>query len=228
MAPLRFKMRTACYIDGFNLYHAIDALNDPSLKWTDLRSLAGSYVRDGDSLERVAFFTALNTWDAGKRGRHVNYINALEATGVDVIKSNFDRVNKWCYTHERWCKLREEKQTDVSIAIEMLSDCYSNAIERVLLITSDSDQVPAVKAIRARFESVVVLLVAPPKRLTVARELGKTCSGITELTAGKIRQHPMPIDVRDKRGRLVASRPAAYGDRFQLPVAYVLTETADI
>lgn len=27
------------YIDGFNLYHAIDRLNEPSLKWLDLRAV---------------------------------------------------------------------------------------------------------------------------------------------------------------------------------------------
>ena len=75
-------MRVACYVDGFNLYHAIDALGDPLLKWTDLRSLAASYLGEDDTLVRVAFFTALNTWDQAKRGRHVNFISALEATGV--------------------------------------------------------------------------------------------------------------------------------------------------
>lgn len=54
-------MRTACYIDGFNLYHAVDDLGDSSLKWTNLASLARSYLRDGDELVRTVFFTALNT-----------------------------------------------------------------------------------------------------------------------------------------------------------------------
>ncbi len=48
-------MRVACYIDGFNLYHAIAALADPLLKWTDLRALAHSYLRDDDVLVRVVF-----------------------------------------------------------------------------------------------------------------------------------------------------------------------------
>ena len=28
-------MRVACYIDGFNLYHAIDDLDKPHLKWLE-------------------------------------------------------------------------------------------------------------------------------------------------------------------------------------------------
>ena len=32
--------RVACYVDGFNLYHAINDLNKPHLKWLDIRAVA--------------------------------------------------------------------------------------------------------------------------------------------------------------------------------------------
>jgi uncharacterized LabA/DUF88 family protein len=212
--PLYFcgvVMRTACYIDGFNLYHAINDLGDPLLKWTDLRSLAESYLKPDDEMVRVVFFTALNTWDAQKRQRHVNFINAIEAFGVEVVKSRFDSPQKYCHRHARHCPIREEKQTDVALSIEILSDCYELGIERVLLMTADSDHVPMVKRVREKFPTTIVLMVAPPKRLKVARELGKHCSGITELTAGRIREHRLPNEIRDGRGRLIASCPAVYG-----------------
>ncbi len=206
-------MRVACYIDGFNLYHAVDALGDHLLKWIDLRSLAQSYLAEDDELIRTVFFTAVNTWDQAKRQRHVNYIKALEATGVDVVRSRFDRVQKHCFQQNRFCPIREEKQTDVAIAVEVLSDCYERGIQRILLITADSDQVPLVRQVRQRFPETIVFMIAPPKRLTMARELGNASSGITELTAGRLRQHPMPDEIRDGRGRLIASRPALYGIR---------------
>ena len=34
--------RVACYVDGFNLYHAIDDLRKPHLKWVNLWALAES------------------------------------------------------------------------------------------------------------------------------------------------------------------------------------------
>jgi len=96
-------MRVACYIDGFNLYHAVNALNDPLLKWTDLGALARSYLGPNDTMVRTVFFTALNSWDKAKRQRHVNYIKALEATGVEVVLSRFDRVQKHCFQNDRFC-----------------------------------------------------------------------------------------------------------------------------
>ena len=115
-------LRVGRYIDGFNLYHAIDALGDHSLKWLDLKSLAQSYVRADQSLVRVAYFTAINTWDASKRARHLLYVNAIESTGVEVFLAGFDRIKKHCRAFDRFCKFDQEKQTDVNLAVQVLSD----------------------------------------------------------------------------------------------------------
>lgn len=204
-------MRTAAYFDGFNLYHAIDQLGDPLLKWADLRAIAASYLREGDTLERVAFYTAYNTWDPGKRARHLGYVKALQSTGVEVVLSQFAKIQKNCVKHARTCMFREEKRTDVAIATDMLSDCYERGIQRTLLFTADSDQIPAVEHIKRRFPQNLVYMIAPPKRLANARELGGICHGRTELSPGRIRNNLMPHEVRDARGRLIAACPALYG-----------------
>lgn len=64
------------YIDGFNLYHAIDKLKDNRLKWLDLKKLANTLIRQGESLGDVSFFTAVVTWDKGKENRHREYLAA--------------------------------------------------------------------------------------------------------------------------------------------------------
>lgn len=206
-------MRTACYVDGFNLYHAVDALGDPVLKWTNLASLAKSYMREDDELVRTVFYTAFNTWDAPKRRRHVEYVKALEAHGVEVCLSRFDKVRKFCHAYQKFCPMREEKQTDVALAVSMLSDCYELGIERIILMTADSDQIPAVKAIKARFSDTTVYMVAPPGRLKNARELGGVCDGFTEISKQRLRDNQLPLDIRDGRGKLIAARPAIYGAR---------------
>jgi hypothetical protein len=45
--------RVSFYIDGFNLYHAIDELGDDRLKWLNLTSLCQSFLRPGDQLDGV-------------------------------------------------------------------------------------------------------------------------------------------------------------------------------
>jgi uncharacterized LabA/DUF88 family protein len=205
--------RVGFYVDGFNLYHAVNALDEPALKWLDIQSLARSYTREIDRLERVSFFTAFNTWDPGKRQRHVNYVTALEAVGVDVCRSKFDTVDKWCRDEQKYCRFKEEKQTDTSIAVAILADCYEKRIDRIFLLSADSDQIPLARHIQERFPEIRFFLIAPPGRLAEARELGKHARKVFELTAGRLREHPLPNDIRDGRGRLIAQRPALYGPR---------------
>jgi hypothetical protein len=52
-------MRVACYIDGFNLYHAIDDLDKPHLKWLDVCALAKSLCRVGEDLVKVRLLFCL-------------------------------------------------------------------------------------------------------------------------------------------------------------------------
>lgn len=207
---LETPFRVGWYIDGFNLYHAVDALNEPALKWLNVHSLAASYLRPNQTLERVVFSTAYNTWDAGKRERHIHYVNALRAVGVEVILARFDKVKKYCRRYERYCRFNEEKQSDVNLAVEALSDVYDGKVDTVFFLTADSDQIPTFQAIQRRFPEVRIHLVAPPGRLGVARDLAQYADARFELTAGRLRLHPLEIEYRNTRGKVIASRPAAY------------------
>jgi len=52
--------RAAFYIDGFNLYHAIDALAKPHLKWFSLVDYANFVTAQrGEPLVHVHYFSAL-------------------------------------------------------------------------------------------------------------------------------------------------------------------------
>jgi uncharacterized LabA/DUF88 family protein len=198
------------YVDGFNLYHAVQALGLPILKWLDMHALAASYLRAQQVLHTVHFFTALNSWHADKRRGHVNYISALQQTGVSVHISSFDRVKKYCRTKVIYCKLNEEKQSDVGIAVQAQSDAYDGHADILFVLTADGDQIPTFKHIRQHFTRKSLFLVAPPGRLQVARELGRYANAVFQLTASRLAAHGMPLSVRDDAGKLVASRPSQY------------------
>lgn len=204
-------MKVAAYIDGFNAYHAIAALNQPLLKWLDYHSLATSLLREGETLERVVFYTALNPWSNEKRARHSNYIAALKHTGVEVVESRFTRPSKFCQGMQQYCKNYEEKQTDVAIAVDVLTDIMLGKTDRVLLFTADSDQIPLVKRVRAHRPESIVFLVAPPGRLGQARELGRHCSGIMELKPDTLRKFILAPAFYKPNGKPAATLPAEYG-----------------
>jgi NYN domain len=206
------QKRVAFFIDGFNLYHAIDDLQDNRLKWLNLKSLAESYLRAGDTLVSVAYFTAFNVWDKAKRQRHVAYANALQHLGVETILGGFLKTPKWCRKLNRSCNYHSEKKTDVGIAVRLIADAFEDKFDLAFLLTADSDHVPMVQRFRASLPHKKLLLITPPKRYKAARELiaAVGANHASKLSEGRIRQHLLPHSMYDARSKLVTTMPAAY------------------
>lgn len=204
--------RVNVYIDGFNLYHAIVALGDHKLKWINLKELGKSFLRPGETLNRVIFFTAVLTWDMQKQQRHKNYIRAQHAVGVEVVQSNFRKMSRHCRVMDRYCARHEEKQTDVAIAVSLLGDGVRDDYQRAILITADSDQVPLVKQAISMFPGKIITLAAPPERGGEARELGSLLPAKerTPISSARLRACALPRNVYDAGGKLVATMPALY------------------
>ena len=93
-------MRLACYIDGFNLYHAIDELRTPThqclnhLKWLNLWALSESIARQNETIVAVNYFSAYATWLPDQYARHRVYIAALSHCGVSVFMARFKGTSK--------------------------------------------------------------------------------------------------------------------------------------
>ncbi len=202
------------YVDGFNFYHAVQALARPELKWVNLRKIAQSYTVPGDRVVATVYFTAILKWNPEKAARHAEYIKALTAVGVEVVQSKFQKVNSYCKENDCYCDFYEEKQTDVALAVRVLKDVFEGAVDRVVIVTADNDQIPLVETIRKARPDVQVVIAAPPGRMKIARELCATASSFGEITDGRLRTCLLPRNVEDRPGHVVARCPAKY-----LPVA---------
>lgn len=197
------------YIDGFNLYHAIEAFRNHRLKWLNFHKLCEQHLRPGEALDGILFFTAIWPYDQAKQQRHKNFLAALEAVGVQPVEGNFKRANRKCFKQDRTCPFREEKQTDVNIAIHMTRDALSGKFQRLVLITADSDQVPTAKLIN-EIDGVRLSLIYPPGRGPEARDLGNHIPDRKELTVGQMLTCQLPRTVYDSQGKPVAFMPAHY------------------
>ena len=194
------------YIDGFNLYHAIDDLGDPKLKWLDLWCLSESLLRKGETLKAVKYFSAYQTRKADAYARHRAYVKALESAGVTVQMGNFKYKPMECLKcHARWQR-PEEKETDVHIAISMVSDAALDQFDRGILICADSDMAPAKRMIKAIKPHKQFFVAAPPGRFGSARDLSPSM----EITRGRIRKCLFPLDIVDADGNTIVSAPPSY------------------
>lgn len=185
-------------------------MGDASLKWLNFWSLSKSLLRPNEELSRVYFFTAVVTWDASKQHRHRNFIAAQKNMGVTVVESNFKKVSKFCEPGNRYCKRHEEKQTDVAFATTLLGDAVLSEVDRAILVTADTDQVPLARQMAKLFPEIQLTLCAPPGRADHAYELGAVIQDRVPLEAKRLLAHKLPRKIVSASGGLVAQMPEIY------------------
>jgi len=158
------KLRSIIYVDGFNLYYG--ALKGGPHKWLSL----GRYfalLRPDDDIQVIRYFSAPVN---GTSTDQETYLRALTTDPlVEVILGKFKRKNVRCrvascaHAGDRMFKTVEEKRTDVNIAVSMLDDAYQDLADRFILISGDSDLVPAVARIKQRFSTKQIIVYVPSR-----------------------------------------------------------------
>jgi NYN domain len=198
--------RAIVYIDGFNLYHALSDLGIPALKWLNLWALSQSLLRKDEQLMAVKYFSAFATWLPGPYSRHRQYVKALECVGVRPIMGRFKEKPRHCAScGARWVS-HEEKETDVNIAIHLIQDVFTNQFDRAIVISADSDLVPAIELGRRHDQTKRIVVMAPPGRFAYARDLHP----ILEITKGRVRRYLFEAEVSDPNGPITVRRPSEY------------------
>ncbi len=154
--------RVAVFIDGFNLYHAVTCdLRTKKHRWLNLEKLARCFLTSNDSLNEIFYFTALAVWDANKVAKHKTYISALRTTSVQPILGAFRRKDKHCTLCRRQYPTYEEKRTDVNIAIKLFQTAIIDSWDSALIVSGDSDLIPAIEAVKKSFPSKQIGVVIP-------------------------------------------------------------------
>ena len=209
-------IRVVCYIDGFNIYHAIDDMSRASrgklnyLKWLDLRKLAAVFTDPAmHEVAAVKYFSAYATWMPPQHERHQIYVKALRATGVEPIMGQFKEKDIYC----RECKLthkgHEEKESDVNIAVHLISDAYNDRFDQAFIITRDSDLSGPIRYIRDQFPKKRVKIIAPPQR-GHSKELWALATSRASISKEHLEKCLLPEKVLDAKGETVCTRPPRY------------------
>jgi uncharacterized LabA/DUF88 family protein len=148
------------YIDGYNFYCGINHPGWLKYGWCNFSKLAKRLAeRAFGSLfpvEEVKYYTAPvrlgrqeNT--RGESERQQMWLDAIrtETPGVKIIEGRWQKIGN---------EPREEKETDVNIAVDMQWDTVRSG--RMILVSGDSDFIPAIRGARRAGKPVVVFL--PP------------------------------------------------------------------
>lgn len=163
------SQRSIVYVDGFNLYYG--AVRGGPYKWLDLQKYF-NMLRPDDDIQRINYFTALI--DGSHRQNQEAYLQALETLPkVEIVLGKYKYKSVRCtlsactFSGPRDFQVPEEKRSDVNIAISMIDDAYAGRTDRMIVVSGDSDLVPAIHMVKQRFPMVQVTVYVPsrnPKR----------------------------------------------------------------
>jgi uncharacterized LabA/DUF88 family protein len=165
--------RVIFYFDGFNFYNGLrdKSLKEPQWKnyyWIDLFKFCNQFIYEGSELIAVKYFTSPPMNDK-KRSKQSAFFGANKLINKEKFLvyngrfSNNKEIDCRAACKQRFYVL-EEKRTDVSIAVNILLDCFENKVDTIILVTADSDQVPTIQAIKEKFPDKKLKVYFPPDR----------------------------------------------------------------
>lgn len=217
--------RAAFFIDGYNLYIAINnlggkggahadnpRLNKHYFKWLDFQALGKRLIRESsEELAHVVycFSYAEHIQDENKKTRHREYVKALEASDVECIPGKFREKPVECHKCGHSRRPMEEKETDVNLAVHLIDGAHRNEFEHAYIVSADSDFAGAVRLFRERFPDKKITSVAPPG-MSHPNAVKEHASGVLSIKEGDITACLFPETVKNKRGAVVAVRPEFY------------------
>lgn len=211
-------MKTAFLIDGFNFYHSIEKL-PRKLRWFDYDGYCRHFLKPGDTLHSISYFTALAFWLPDSVSRHKIFIEACQAKGLNVILGKFKSKNKKCPSPFKanppscpecpQCFVRyEEKATDVNIALNAYRLASRSEVEKIVFVSGDTDLIPAVKHIKNDFPQVRVEAVFPFNRANV--EFEQAVDAHYRTRERILNRFQLPEKIQKANGKFIV-RPVTWG-----------------
>lgn len=179
--------KIAVLVDGFNLYHAIKAFQRKIekterkpynhynyLKWLNLRKLASLFIQKNEELYDIYYFTAYAHWlkddsKSNSLSRHQDYVKFLESLGIKIVLGKFKKTTKKCRKCEEKYNTYEEKETDVNISVISMVLLCEDKIDKIMIVSADSDLIPPAKQWQQQGKEVSFLV--PPVLKSVTKDI---------------------------------------------------------
>jgi hypothetical protein len=201
------KPHSIVYIDGFNFYYG--AVRGTPYKWLDFEKCF-LRLRPGDDIRRIWYFTALV--DGAKGTRQQIYLRALATKPlVQVILGKFKLKQVKCgvtlctYPGSRIFDMPEEKRTDVNIALQLLDDANHNRADQFIIVSGDSDLVPALEMVKAQWPTKRLFVYVPSRHPVrgAAVELRNAADKHKTFPLQLLKVCQFPVEVSDGRGGVI-------------------------
>jgi uncharacterized LabA/DUF88 family protein len=156
------KQRVIVYVDGFNFYYGLKNSKWKRYYWIDVVKLFESFMRTGQALVAVKYFSACST-DIDQHKRQDAFFQAnKENPKFKLILGKYFKKQIICKHCGKTIHTFEEKETDVRVATQIVADAYQQNCDIAIIVSADSDMVPAVELAREAGQKVFIYF--PPNQ----------------------------------------------------------------
>ncbi len=152
LEDLNNKNRAAIYIDGCNLYHFVKECTGSNLSYNGLIEFCNEVVGDNSLVKIGYYFSPIS--NEQNPIRFFNEQNFLE--GLKSIK----QINLVLGRLESSKGCLVEKETDVNLAVDVISDAYENVFDTAYLISNDGDFRGVYDTVHKKFKNKKVIYVS--------------------------------------------------------------------
>lgn len=161
--------RVCFYVDGYNFYYGIKEKNWKKFLWLDMVKFCSSLVKPEHTIISVNYFSAPPLNAESKKRRQKRFLDANESNKLFNLNLSIHKPhNLTCDACGATIYSSTEKQTDVKIACEILKNCSQKVCDLSVLITGDSDLIPAMETVKKIDKNHKILIFFPPKRINHA------------------------------------------------------------
>jgi len=205
------KQKVIVYVDGFNFYYGLKAISLKDNKWKkfywlDVVSFFEKMLNDKQELVEVIYFSARPHDNAAAKRQDLFFSANKLNPKFKLILGKYLKKNILCKFCGKTIPSYEEKETDVRIATQIINGVYKTRCDISVIVSADSDIIPAVELIREINPAHKIFVYFPPLRHSVS--LSNSCDGERKLSDYKARfnQSMLPDNVTLLNGTVI-SRP---------------------
>ena len=188
------------YIDGYNFYFGLKEMaeKDRSWKkfyWLDIVKFYENMLTKNQQLDKVIYFSSRpHDIQASKRQDLLFSANKLN-NKFQLVLGKYIKKKIRCKHCHNFFDTYEEKETDVRLATQIINDVYNETCDISIIVSADSDIIPAVELVKEINPNHKVFVNFPPLRFSV--NLSNFCDGMRKLSnyESKFNKSMLPDEV---------------------------------
>jgi len=208
-------IRTAVYIDGFNLYYT--TLKGTQYKWLNFKVMCQLLLQPHNEIITVKYFTAdvrPKPSDPDMHLRQQVLLRALrtEIPELEIIKGQFSQhvVTKKLHppiNGQRHATVLEtkEKGSDVNLAVHLVNDAWQDHYDLAVIISGDSDLAEAMRLVKRHHPTKILGLLAG--KTGTSKEMLKCADFTRSISTRALANAQMPDRIVTQGGSIITKPP---------------------